>query len=103
MLCRDVSSARGRADPTVEARFLAVSPASLPSPSYSEVFDGASGGLFTLTSSCNALILCQVFSLRPTEPSENSLRNKLLCSIASNTSPVISCSLKTSQCAFSTP
>jgi hypothetical protein len=30
-----------------------------------------------LTSSCNALIRCHVLSLRPTDPSSNSLMNKL--------------------------
>jgi hypothetical protein len=42
------------------------------------------------TSSCNALMRCHVLSRRPTEPSSNSLMNKLFWSMARRTSPLIS-------------
>lgn len=84
MLCRPGSRPRGRIAPTVELRFLptslrlASSSASAPvSAEYSGVRLLPSSGLALLrTSSCNALILCQVFNLRPTGPSSNSLQGR---------------------------
>ena len=107
-----VLSPRGRAGaPIVELRFLATlevstAPSSASAPTeYSELVRSRSisGIILRFVSSCRAFILCHVRSLRPIAPSSNSLINKLFWSIASKTSPLISWSLKTLQCAFSTP
>jgi hypothetical protein len=109
MLCR-VDKARGKADAALALRCLPSSgecssgiSSWAPPAEYSDVLLAVPGLADLNTSSCNALILCQVRSLRPTGPRSNSFMKTLLCSIASRTSPDISCSRNASQCERSTP
>jgi hypothetical protein len=113
---RFVAVPAGEGEPTVELRVRDVS-RSFSSPaeigdcscSVAKSGNGGTGGgagagiEARRTSSCNALMRCHVLSRRPTDPNSNSLMNKLFWSIASRTSPLISWSTKTSQCALSTP
>ena len=102
--CEPAARARGSADPMVMLRTLPVGSmaSSSTAPSLEAALAASLLGL-RLTSSCRALILCQVFNLRPTEPRSNSFRNILFWSMANKTSPLISCSLNTVQWTCSTP